>query len=329
MFDFRQLRYFIAVAEELSFTRAAARLHLSQPPLSQQIQSLEKDLGVRLLDRNRRNVALTEPGRVFLAQARQILAKADDAREQAVAAAAGYSGQLRLAYTVSVSFHGAFPQTLLRYGQIAPGVRIQLCEMYTQPQFAALLAGELDVGFVRGEPARSQDARQIALTVLAREPLVIALPAGHPLAGRAHLQIAELARDAFVVQPRELAATLHDRLVKLANDAGFEPIIGQHAQQLNGLLALVAAGLGLALVPSSMRAVQLDGVRYVPLDDPQAWLLLAIASRSDDPSPALRHFLSVVKDVAAGKDLSAAPALARLADLSIPLPVPGVRREGA
>jgi DNA-binding transcriptional LysR family regulator len=330
MFDFRQLRYFIAVAEELSFTRAAVRLHLSQPPLSQQIQSLEKDLGVRLLERNRRNVALTEPGRVFLTQARQILAKADAAREQAAAAAAGYSGQLRLAYTVSVSFHSAFPQALLRYGQIAPGVRIQLCEMYTQPQFAALLAGELDVGFVRGEPARGQDARrQIALTVLAREPLLVALPAGHRLAGRAHLQISELARDAFVVQPRELAATLHDRLVMLANDAGFEPIISQHAQQLNGLLALVAAGLGLALVPASMRAVQLDGVRYVPLDDPQACLLLAVASRADDPSPALRHFLAVVKDVAAGGDLSVAPALAKLADLSISSPVPGVRREGA
>lgn len=329
MFDFRQLRYFIAVAEELSFTRAALRLHLSQPPLSQQIQSLEKDLGVRLLERNRRNVALTEPGRVFLKQARQILAKADDAREQALAAAAGYSGQLRLAYTVSVSFHPAFPQTLLRYGRIAPDVRIQLCEMYTQPQFAALLAGEIDVGFVRGEPARGQDAKHIALTVLAREPLVIALPADHPLAGRAHLRIGELASGAFVAQPRELAATLHDRLVRLANDAGFEPVIAQHAQQLNGLLALVAAGLGLALVPASMRTVQLEGVRYVPLEDPQAYLLLAVASRVDDPSPALRHFLAVVNDVATGEGLSAASPLAKLADLSIPSPVPGVRREGA
>lgn len=328
MFDFRQLRYFVAVAEELSFTRAALRLHLSQPPLSQQIQSLEKDLGVRLLERNRRNVALTEPGRVFLEQARQILAKAEAARAQAQSTAAGYSGQLRLAYTVSVSFHPAFPQTLLRYRQLAPNVQLQLHEMYSQAQFSALAANDIDVGFVRTEPVRSADTQRIALTILAREPLLVALPAGHRLARRSSLRLSELAHDTFVAQPRKLAATLHDRLVKLANQAGFEPVIAQHAQQLNGLLALVAAGLGLALVPSSMRAVQLQGVTYAALDDPQAWLLLALASRNDDPSPALRHFLSTV-DVMAAPDLSGAPTVAKLTDLSNSLSVPGVRREGA
>ncbi len=298
MFDFRQLRYFIAVAEELSFTRAALRLHLSQPPLSQQIQSLEKDLGVRLLERNRRNVALTEPGRLFLEQARQILAKADAARSQAVAAASGYSGQLRLAYTVSVSFHPAFPRTLLHYRQIAPDVQLQLCEMYTQAQFPALLAGQIDVGFVRDEPSLAQDARHLRLTIIVREPLLIALPAGHPLANRTVLQLKEVAEDVFVSQPRKLAATLYDRLVKLANNAGFEPVIAQHAQQLNGLLALVAAGMGLALVPASMRAVHLDGVRYIPLEDAGACMLLAVASRADDRSPALQHFLSTVAEIA-------------------------------
>src|SRR6185437_10851918 len=122
-------RYFVAVAEELSFTRAALRLHLSQPPLSQQIQSLEQDLGVRLLERSKRQVKLTEPGRVFLEQARQILAKADEARSHVAAAAAGYSGHLRLAYTVSVSFHSALPRTLLRYGQIAPKVALKLVDV--------------------------------------------------------------------------------------------------------------------------------------------------------------------------------------------------------
>ncbi|NMW25445.1 LysR family transcriptional regulator, partial [Rhodanobacter denitrificans] len=169
MFDLRQLRYFVAVAEELSFTRAALRLHLSQPPLSQQIQSLEQDLGVRLLERTKRSVALTEPGRIFLEQARQILAKVDEARSQVVAAAAGYSGQLRLAYTVSVSFHPAMPQALLRFGQIAPNVRLQLSEMYTEPQFAALLAGQIDVGFVRDEPAHELDARGLRLSMIDRE----------------------------------------------------------------------------------------------------------------------------------------------------------------
>lgn len=298
MFDFRQLRYFIAVAEELSFTRAALRLHLSQPPLSQQIQALEQDLGVRLLERNKRNVALTEPGRIFLEQARQILAKADEARSQVVAAAAGHSGQLRLAYTMSVSFHPALPQALLRYGQIAPNVRLHLSEMYTESQFAALLAGQIDVGFVRDVPVHSQDARNLRLSVVDREPLLLALPSGHPLSGRSSLRLAEVAGDAFVSQPRELASTLYDRLVQLAVKAGFQPTIIQHAQQINGLLALVAAGLGLALVPASMRTVRLAGVSYVPLEEADAYLLLAVASRHDDHSPVLQQFLSTVAEAA-------------------------------
>ena len=303
MFDFRQLRYFVAVAEELSFTRAAVRLHLSQPPLSQQIQALEQDLGVRLLERTKRHVALTEAGRIFLEQARQILSKADEARSQAIAAAAGYSGQLRLAYTLSVSFHPALPQALLRFGQVAPNVRLKLSEMYTEPQFAALLAEQIDVGFVRAEPLRASDARGLRLSVIDREPLLLALPSGHPLAGRSRLGLAEVAGDRFVSQPREIASTLYDRLVKLAAKAGFAPLIVQHAQQINGLLALVAAGLGLALVPASMRAVRLAGVSYVPLEDSDAYLLLAVACRADDQSPALLQFLSTVAAAAQAQGL--------------------------
>lgn len=303
MFDFRQLRYFVAVAEELSFTKAAIRLHLSQPPLSQQIQSLEKDLGVVLLDRDKRNVALTEPGRIFLEQARQILAKADEARAHVVAAAAGYSGQLRLAYTVSVSFHPALPQTLLRYRRVAPNVRLQLSEMYTEPQFAALLAGQIDVGFVRDVPLHAQDARSLRLRVLDREPLLLALPSGHPLASRNSLRLIEVADDPFISQPREFAATLYDSLVMLATKAGFEPLITLHAQQINGLLAMVAAGLGLALVPASMRAVRLAGVSYVALEDSDAYLLLAVACRANDDSPALRQFMSTVAEAAVARGL--------------------------
>jgi len=298
MFDLRQLRYFIAVAEELSFTRAALRLHLSQPPLSQQIRALEQDLGVQLLERTKRSVTLTEPGRVFLDQARQILSKADEARSQVLAAAAGYTGQLRLAYTVSVSFHPALPQTLLRFGQTAPNVRLHLSEMYTEPQFAALLANQIDVGFVRDEPAHLQDAHRLRLSVIDREPLLLALPVGHPLAGSSSLSLHHVAGSAFVSQPRELAATLYDRLVTLAAQAGFQPRIVQHAQQLNGLLALVAAGLGLALIPASMRAVRLAGVSYVPLEDADAYLLLAAACRVDDHSPALQQFLATVAGAA-------------------------------
>jgi DNA-binding transcriptional LysR family regulator len=296
MFDFRQLRYFIAVAEELSFTRAAQRLHLSQPPLSQQIQALEQDLGVRLLERDKRNVTLTAPGRLFLDQARQILAMADEARTQVAEAAAGFSGHLKLAYTVSVSFHPALPQTLLRLGQNAPNVRVWLSEMYSEPQFSAIRNGQIDVGFVRDVPTHEDDARALRIDVIDREPLVLALPSGHRLADRQRVELSEVAGDPFVVQPRELAATLYDRLVRLAAKAGFHPVIRQHAQQINGLLALVAAGIGLALVPASMQVVKLAGVSYVPLGDPDAYLLLAVASQADSASPVVQQFLETVNE---------------------------------
>lgn len=298
MFDFRQLRYFITVAEELSFTRAAIRLHISQPPLSQQIQALERDLGVVLLERSKRKVALTEPGKVFLEQARQVLAQAELARSRTTAVAAGHSGQLRLAYTLSVSFHPALPRTLLRHRQIAPGVDVQLREMNNVPQFAALLANEIDVGFVRTEPRHLQDARKLRLRMLDREPLLLALPSSHPLATRDALYMKEMADEAFVTQPRELAATLHDKLTALAAAAGFQPHTVQQARQVSGLLALVAAGLGIALVPATMRAVHLAGVSYVPLADPMAQMLLAVASRADDSSPVLAQFLSTVDEFA-------------------------------
>ncbi|WP_329743238.1 LysR substrate-binding domain-containing protein [Dyella sp. A6] len=299
MFDFRQLRYFIAVAEELSFTRAAQQLHISQPPLSQQIQSLEADLGVRLLERNKRKVSLTEPGRLFLEQARQIINQAEEARRQVADAAAGFSGLLRLAYTVSVSFHPSLPQTLLRFGRKAPNVHLQLSEMYSEPQFAALRNGAIDIGFVRSEPVHQADARALRLDTIDREPLLLALPSGHPLATRRRLRLGEVADQPFVAQPRELAATLYDRLVQLAAKSDFHPQIRQHAQQLNGLLALVAAGIGLALVPATMRVVRLAGVSYVPLMDPDAYLLLAVASRVDDTSPVLAQFLATIDELKA------------------------------
>lgn len=300
MFDLRQLRYFVAVSEELSFTRAAERMHISQPPLSQQIKALEQNRGVRLLERTRRSVALTEPGRRFLTHARQILAKADEARSDLSAAAAGYSGHLRVAYTVSVSFHPAMPQILLRYGQAAPKVQLQLSEMVTEQQFAALLEGRIDAGFVRADPLLIRQTQGLHLSVIDREPLLLALPSGHALASRSGLNTKDLSELPFVSQPRAFAASLHDRLVLLARQAGFEPQIVQQTQQVNGLLALVAAGLGFALVPASLRAVRLPGVSYVALDDPDAFLMLALASRAGDQAPPLAPLLALTTDVASG-----------------------------
>jgi len=299
MFDLRQLRYFVEVAETLSFTQAAQRLHISQPPLSQQIQSLEADLGVRLLDRNRRRVALTEPGRLFLAEARAILARAERARTVVAEAAAGFTGQLRLAYAVSVSFHRALPETLLRFSHAAPGVSLHLSEMLTGNQYDAILSGQIDVGLLRAHPEGVANARQLNVEVIDHEPLVIALPATHRLAKRPSVRMTELATERFVAPPRAHAVTLTDRLALLADKAGFRPNLRQEAQQIPSLLPLVAAGLGVALVPASLRAVHLDGVAFVPVDDPDAHLLLAVASRVDNASPVLESFLRTVREARA------------------------------
>jgi DNA-binding transcriptional LysR family regulator len=296
MFDLRQLRYFVAVAEALSFTQAAQQLHISQPPLSQQIQSLELDLGVKLLDRTKRRVALTEPGRLFLDEARKILAQADASRELVAEAAAGFTGHLRLAYTVSVSFHPALPQTLLRFSQASRGVRVQLSEMYTGAQYNAILNDQIDVGFVRAEPRSDNIARLLHIEVVDHEPLIVAMPSAHRLAQRESVQMFELAGERFVAQPRVLAATLYDRLMVLASKADFRPKIRQEAQQVTALLPLVAAGLGLALVPASLSVVKLAGVSFVALDDPNATMLLAVARRADNRSPVLESFLRTVRE---------------------------------
>ncbi|WP_369928620.1 LysR family transcriptional regulator [Xanthomonas sp. NCPPB 2632] len=295
MFDLRQLRYFVEVAETLSFTQAAQRLHISQPPLSQQIQSLEADLGVRLLDRNRRRVALTEPGRLFLIEAKAILARAESARTVVSEAAAGFTGQLKLAYAVSVSFHPALPETLLRFSHEAPNVSLHLGEMLTGAQYDALLSGQIDVGLLRAHPEGVANARQLNVETIDHEPLVIALPVDHRLARRDSVRMEELATERWVAPPRAHAATLIDRLSLLADKARFRPNIRQEAQQIPSLLPLVAAGLGLALVPASLRAVHLDGVAFVRVDDPEAYLLLAVASRVDNTSPVLDSFLRTIR----------------------------------
>lgn len=308
MFDLRQLRYFIAVAEELSFTRAAQRLHISQPPLSQQIQALEQEFGVRLLQRDRRNVSLTAPGRVLLSQARLILGQAEQARRMVADAAAGFSGQLRLAYTVSASFHPTLPKALLQHAGHAPRVRVEMSELNTHQQYPALLANQIDVGFLRGAPPPGVPPRAFRVEVLDREPLLLAVPGRHPLAEQAVVQMHQLAGQPFVAQPRELAATFHDRLIGMASRAGFFPQIRQQAQQINGVLALVAAGMGVALVPASCLAVRLEGVSYLDIDDEDAWLPLAVACRHDDDSPALAEFLALVRDLVVDTEVLKAQA---------------------
>lgn len=293
--NLRQLRYFVTVAENLSFTRAARFLHISQPPLSQQIRALEDDLGVRLFDRTKRRVALTEPGLLFLEEARKLLSQAETARVAVMNAAAGYAGRLRLAYPVSVAFHPALPRTLLEFAQRAPNVRVELAEMYTTAQYDALLAGQLDVGFVRALPAENMRQRErLRIRELDRERLLLAMPAAHPLASRERVALREFSDTPFVAQPGRYGTTLYNALTTLTARAGFHPAIAQQAQQVTGLLALVSAGIGVALVPASLRAVKLSGVHLREIEDENAFLLLGIASRAEDSNPVLVRFLEMV-----------------------------------
>lgn len=295
MFNLRQLRYFVAVADSLSFTRAAQQLHISQPPLSQQIRALEEDLGVRLLDRTKRRVRLTEPGRLFLDEARKLLAQAESARVTVTQAAAGYGGRLRLGYPVSVAFHRALPRALLEFARIAPGVQLELNEMYTSAQYESLLAGQIDVGFVRALPGQSLPRREaLHIRELDRERMLLALPAAHPLAQRDAVALRELADSPFVAQPGRYGTTLHDALMTLTSRAGFHPAIVQEAQQVTGLLALVSAGIGVALVPASLQAVKLEAVKLVELTDEEAFLMVGLATRTDQTSPVLARFLDMI-----------------------------------
>lgn len=298
MFDLRQLRYFVAVAEHLSFTRAAQQLHISQPPLSQQIRALEEDLGVRLLDRNRRRVALTEPGHQFLDRARDILIRADLARLTAREAAAGLRGRLRLAYPASLSFHGALPRTLLAFSRTCPDVQVELQEMYTQLAYVALMADQIDVALVRAHPKQASISKQVEVTSIDHEPLMLAMFDQHPLASRGHIRLAELAEEPFVSQPRNYSTTLYDTLLRMSAQADFRPVIRQEAQQVTGLLALVAANIGMALVPSSLQAVRLPHVAMLTLDDPDACMLLAVAHRKESTSPVVQRFLEAARSTA-------------------------------
>lgn len=293
--ELRHLRYFVAVAETLSFTRAAQRLHIGQPPLSMQIRDLEAELGARLFERSRRKVALTEAGRRFLEHARAILARAAHAAEDARRAAAGELGELRVGFTSSLPYTEIMPDVLSAFRRRYPEVRLQLRELFTTAQFAALVGGELDVGLVRvGADAPPSG---IALRELAREPLLLVMPAAHRLAQRAALSFAELAEEEFITFPPGTGTGLPDKLQQLARAAGFAPRIVQTAREATTQIGLVAAGLGLALLPAPLACVRIPRVRYLRLTDAGADFPLSVAWPDGEPPAVTVRFLAVLDEV--------------------------------
>lgn len=288
--ELRHLRYFVAVAEELNFTRAAARLHIGQPPLSQQIQGLEEELGVRLFERSKRRVALTEVGRRFLANAYRILEDTDQAVDCARRAARGEIGELRIGFTSSMPFTSLLPGLIRQYRRARPDVTLTLREMFTPDQYAALADEEIDLGFVRYTGLAIPPG--IEVREIRHDPLRLVINAGHPLAGQAVLSLADVREEGFVTYPRRAGTGLTALLHQLCRAAGFEPRIVQEAAEATTQIGLAAAGLGIALLPSPLECVRIEGVRYVPLSDPGAYLSLGVAIRRGDASPLIGEFLA-------------------------------------
>lgn len=289
--ELRHLRYFVAVAEERHFGRAAERLRMAQPPLSQQIQALEAELGARLFDRNRRKVELTAAGTALLPEARDILARAADLGRLARAAAGGEAGRLDIAFTGSVPFTDVMPRILRAFRLRYPDVRVSLREMSTGSQIEALAEGKLDIGFAR--PASDTLPAGVAGRRILREPLVLALPSDHPMAGRDRLSMAQVAGEGLVMNPRHIGTGLYDKINQLCQAAGFTPRIAVEAHQMSTMIRLVSAGLGMAVVPQAMCRVGFDGVVFAAIDDPGAFIDLILIHRGTI-SPATQNFLAVV-----------------------------------
>ncbi len=290
--ELRHLRYFLAVAEELNFTRAAERLGISQPPLTQQIKALEAELGVPLFDRSAYRIELTDAGRVFAAEAARILGDARSAVQAARRAATGATGRVRVGFTESASFSPLVTSTLRSFRSDYPAVEMSLHEHPSTELTVALRAGRIDAAFVR-PPLPAQ--RGLTLDLLEKEPLVAAIPSGHPLAGRSQIELGALAAETFILYPRAVRPGLVDTVISACESAGFTPKVGQYAPQLSSTINLVAASLGVSIVPSSMRCLQAHAVTFLPLSGDPLHALLGIAFRTDDGSSAVRNFIDTAR----------------------------------
>ncbi|MER5429546.1 LysR substrate-binding domain-containing protein [Streptomyces sp. NPDC002588] len=289
--NLRHLRYFVAVAEERHFGRAADRLHMAQSPLSQAIRQLEADLGAELLHRTTRRVDLTDAGRAYLARARAILADVDDAAHEARRVAAGAVGHLAIGCVGSATY-SLLPALSRHLAAELPGVDFAFRgELLVPDQVEALRTGEIDIALLRPPVADPS----LTVTPLRRDRLVVALPADHPLARRKQVRVADLGSSDLIVHSADRRSVMYGVVLGLLRDAGIDPHIRHEVGETSTLVTLVAGGLGLAVVPEPVTALALAGVAYRPLVRPAATVDLAVAYRSGRTEPHLSRTIDVVR----------------------------------
>jgi len=293
--ELRHLRYFLAVAEELSFTRAAERVGIAQPPFSQQIRALEQEIGVRLVDRTPRRVVLTEAGSVFAERARFILSRIGEAVVVTQQVGRGMSGHVCVGFTESGCFHPAVTRTLLEFRQAYPALHVTLQENKSINLVAMIREGTVDAAFIR-PPFEADEV--VAYTPLLHEKMVVAVPRGHRLALRKATTLAGLSEEVFVFYHRNVRPGLTDAVIAACERSGFRPRVSQETPQLTSTLNLVAAGLGVSIVPESLKHLRTNDIVYLRLTGNAPQAALGLASRADGRSAAVDNFIAVALRVA-------------------------------
>lgn len=293
--ELRHIRYFLAVAEEGNFTRAAARVGIGQPPLSLQIRDLETEVGVQLFRRVPRGAELTEAGKAFFATVRSIPDQFADAARKAQQASRGEIGALRLGFTNSAAMNPVVPGSIRAFRSRYPSVHLTLTEGHSTELAKCVRGGSLDIAFLR---PGTIDPDGLRLDPLPDEPMVAAVALGHPALPEdadAPIRLADLKEEAFILTPREPGPTLYDEAIKACGEAGFQPRVVQASPQISSALALVAAADGVSIVPESMRQLALVGVAYRPIADADPIARLSIAYSERSHLPLATNFLAEVR----------------------------------
>ncbi|AOX20453.1 LysR substrate-binding domain-containing protein [Kozakia baliensis] len=296
--DLRHLRYFVAVADQRSFTRAAETLHIEQPPLSQQIKALERELGVQLFIRSRQGATLTETGVQLLEQARSILAMERQFHSLARGLARGEQGRLRVGMAGAVSLLPLIPRALRTFREKWPDIIVTLEESNTPALCEALRERRVDIAIVR-PPAPDPT---IFLHPLLDESTVIALPKGHAQSSRHGLHLRDIAQEPFIIFERELGPGFYDAIIAACQKAGFTPHLGQSAPQITATIPMVAAGMGVSIVPAYLHQIHAEGATFHPIIGPAPRATISLASRTPTLSGPTANFHAVLRELVSSEE---------------------------